>query len=62
MKVERKENCKSVITFKVDGAEWTAEIEKAYTKLEKKVTVKAHRFSSAAVTKIESAGGTAEVI
>ncbi len=30
--------------------------------LEKKVTVKAHRFSSAAVTKIESAGGTAEVI
>ena len=31
-------------------------------KLEKKVTVKANRFSSAAVTKIESAGGTAEVI
>lgn len=30
--------------------------------LEKKVTVRAHRFSSAAVTKIESAGGTAEVI
>ena len=30
--------------------------------LEKKVTVKAHRFSSVAVTKIESAGGTAEVI
>ena len=30
--------------------------------LEKKVTVKAQRFSSAAVTKIESAGGTAEVI
>ena len=30
--------------------------------LEKKVTVKAHRFSSTAVTKIESAGGTAEVI
>lgn len=30
--------------------------------LEKKVTVKAHRFSSAAVTKIENAGGTAEVI
>ena len=30
--------------------------------LEKKVTVKAHRFSSAAVTKIESAGGIAEVI
>ena len=31
-------------------------------KLTKKVTVKAHRFSSAAVTKIEKAGGTAEVI
>ena len=28
-------------------------------KLTKKVTVKAHRFSSAAVTKIEKAGGTA---
>lgn len=31
-------------------------------KLEKKVTVKAHRFSSKAVTKIEEQGGTAEVI
>lgn len=30
--------------------------------LEKKLTVKAHRFSSSAVSKIESAGGTAEVI
>ncbi|MDD4705717.1 MAG: 50S ribosomal protein L15 [Bacilli bacterium] len=30
--------------------------------LEKKITIKAHRFSSAAVTKIEKAGGTAEVI
>ena len=30
--------------------------------LTKKVTVKAHRFSSKAVTKIEKAGGTAEVI
>ena len=30
--------------------------------LEKKVTVRAHRFSSSAVTKIEKAGGTAEVI
>ena len=29
--------------------------------LEKKITVRAHRFSSSAVTKIESAGGTAEV-
>ncbi|NLL01633.1 MAG: 50S ribosomal protein L15 [Mollicutes bacterium] len=30
--------------------------------LTKKLTIKAHRFSSKAVTKIESAGGTAEVI
>ncbi len=30
--------------------------------LEKKLTVKAHRFSSRAVTKIESKGGKAEVI
>ena len=31
-------------------------------KLEKKVNVRAHRFSSKAVTKIEEQGGTAEVI
>ena len=31
-------------------------------KLEKKLTVKANRFSSAAVTKIENAGGKTEVI
>ena len=31
-------------------------------KLEKKITVKANRFSSAAVTKIEELGGTTEVI
>lgn len=31
-------------------------------KLEKKLTIKAHRFSSKAVTKIEDAGGKAEVI
>ena len=30
--------------------------------LEKKLTIKANRFSSIAVSKIESAGGTAEVI
>ena len=30
--------------------------------LNKKLTIKAHRFSSKAVTKIEGAGGTAEVI
>ena len=30
--------------------------------LEKKVTVRAHRFSSSAIEKIQNAGGTAEVI
>ena len=30
--------------------------------LKKKLTVKAHRFSSVAVTKIEAAGGKTEVI
>lgn len=34
----------------------------AYGELTKKVTVRAHRFSSKAVTKIENAGGTVEVI
>lgn len=34
----------------------------AYGELTKKITIKAHRFSSTAVTKIESAGGKAEVI
>jgi large subunit ribosomal protein L15 len=31
-------------------------------KLEKKITVKAHKFSKTAIEKIESAGGKAEVI
>ena len=30
--------------------------------LDKKLTIKAHKFTSSAVTKIESAGGTAEVV
>ncbi len=34
----------------------------AYGELTKKITIKAHRFSSSAVTKIESAGGKVEVI
>ena len=34
----------------------------SYGELTKKITVKAHRFSSKAVTKIENAGGTVEVI
>jgi len=46
-KIERQENCKSVINFKVDGSEWKAEIEKAYKKLEKKVTVPGFRKGKA---------------
>lgn len=34
----------------------------AYGELTKKITIRAHRFSSKAVSKIESAGGKAEVI
>ena len=34
----------------------------AYGELTKKLTIKAHRFSTKAVSKIESAGGKAEVI
>lgn len=34
----------------------------AFGNLTKKVTIKAHKFSTAAITKIESAGGKAEVI
>jgi len=34
----------------------------AYGELTKKITIKAHKFSSSAVTKIESAGGKVEVI
>lgn len=46
-KVERKENCKSVINLKAEGSEWAAEIEKAYKKLEKRVTVPGFRKGKA---------------
>ena len=61
-KVERKENCKSVITFKVDGTEWKAEIEKAYTKLEKKVTVPGFRKGKAPKAMVRSKIATDDVM
>ncbi len=69
-------NIESLNIFE-DGTEVTPELllEKGLTKkyidgvkvlgdgnLEKKITVKAHRFSKSAVEKIEAAGGKAEVI
>ena len=70
-------NLSDLNTFFKDGDEVTPELlrEKGIVKkqlcgikvlgngeLDRKLTVKAHRFSSSAVTKIESAGGKAEVI
>ena len=48
---------KGIIKKQLNGVKVLANGE-----LEKKLTVKAHRFSSRAVTKIESKGGKAEVI
>jgi len=48
---------KGIIKKQLNGVKVLANGE-----LEKKITVKAHRFSSKAVTKIESKGGKAEVI
>jgi len=48
---------KGIIKKQLDGVKVLG-----YGELEKKITIKAHRFSSAAVTKIESKGGKAEVI
>ena len=45
--IEKKENCKTVINFKVNGEEWKSEIEKAYKKLEKKVTIPGFRKGKA---------------
>jgi trigger factor len=61
-KVERKENCKSVINFKVDGADWSAEIEKAYKKLEKKVTLPGFRKGKAPQNLVRSKISTDEVM
>lgn len=48
---------KGIIKKQLDGVKVLG-----FGELEKKITIKAHRFSSAAVTKIESKGGKAEVI
>jgi large subunit ribosomal protein L15 len=48
---------KGIIKKQLDGVKVLGNGE-----LEKKLTIKANRFSSSAVTKIESAGGKAEVI
>ena len=48
---------KGIIKNQLDGVKVLG-----FGELEKKITIKAHRFSSAAVTKIESKGGKAEVI
>jgi len=61
-KIERQENCKSVINFKVDGSEWKAEIEKAYKKLEKKVTVPGFRKGKAPQNLVRSKINTEDVI
>ena len=61
-KVERKENCKSVINFKVDGSEWATEIEKAYKKLEKKVTIPGFRKGKAPQNLVRSKISTDDVM
>ena len=61
-KVERKENCKSVINFKVDGSEWATEIEKAYKKLEKKVTIPGFRKGKAPQNLVRSKIATDDVM
>ena len=48
---------RGIIKKQLDGVKVLANGE-----LKKKLTVKAHRFSSVAVTKIEAAGGKTEVI
>ena len=61
-KIERKENCKSVINFKVDGSEWATEIEKAYKKLEKKVTIPGFRKGKAPQNLVRGKISTDEVM
>lgn len=61
-KVERKENCKSVINFKVDGTEWAELIEKAYKKLEKKITVPGFRKGKAPQNIVRSKISTDDVM
>ena len=60
--VERKENCKTVINFKVNGEEWKSEIEKAYKKLEKKITVPGFRKGKAPESLVRSKINPEEVM
>ena len=60
--IERKENCKTVINFKVNGEEWKSEIEKAYKKLEKKVTVPGFRKGKAPASLVRSKINPEEVM
>lgn len=61
-KVERKENCKSVISFNVSGSEWANEIEKAYKKFEKKVTLPGFRKGKAPQNLVRAKISTDEVM
>ncbi len=60
--IERKENCKSIINFKVNGEDWKAEIEKAYKKLEKNVSVPGFRKGKAPENLTRSKVSTDEVM
>jgi len=60
--VEKKENCKTVINFKVEGNDWKEEIEKAYKKLEKKITVPGFRKGKAPQNLVRSKINTEDVI
>ena len=61
-KVEKLENCKTVINFSVNGAEWKKEVEKAYSKLEKNVTVPGFRKGKAPQNLLRSKVKTEDVM
>lgn len=60
--IEKKENCKTVVNFKVNGEEWKKEIEKAYKKLEKKVSVPGFRKGKAPESMVRGKIDTNEVM
>lgn len=61
-KVEKLENCKSVIKFNIEGNEWKEEIEKAYKKLEKRVSIPGFRKGKAPQNLVRSKIATDEVM
>ena len=61
-KIEKIENCKSVIKFNVTGNEWKEEIEKAYKKLEKKVSIPGFRKGKAPQNLVRGKIATDEVM